>query len=95
MVRVTLPKDASAVVRLMLRLESDTQGTYTAELLTAEGRAVSAARELASRRMGQDAVVIFDVRARPLRAGDYQVKLARRTGGQTEGAGRYYFRVLP
>ena len=95
MARITLPRGARAVLRLQLTLESDETGTYEAELLTAEGLHVSGARNLKARRSGSSVVLNFDVPARLLHPGDYQVKLDRRTGGRTESAGRYYFRASP
>ena len=95
MARITPPRGGRAVLRLQLTLESDETGTYEAELLTAEGLHVSGARNLKARRSGSSVVLNFDVPARLLHPGDYQVKLDRRTGGQTESVGRYYFRASP
>lgn len=95
MARVTLPKGGRDIVRLQLTLESNEAGTYRAEVLTAEGQPVSIAGKLKASNTNGEAKVIFDVPARLLKAGDYQIKLSRRAaGGSIEGVGRYYFRAL-
>ena len=95
MARVTLPRGARDLVRLQLTLESNEAGTYRAELLTAEGQPVSIAGKLKASNTNGAAKVVFDVPARLLKVGDYQVKLSRHAaGGSVEGVARYYFRAL-
>ncbi len=92
--RISLPEGERDILRLQLTLESNEPGTYRAELLTAEGQMVSSAGKLKASNPNAAARIIFDVPARRLKAGDYQVKLSRENGGQLESAGRYYFRAL-
>ncbi len=95
MARITLPKGERDTVRLQLALESNAPGTYRAELLTAEGQPISIAGKLKASDTNGAAKVVFDVPARRLKAGDYQVKLSRQAaGGSIESVGRYYFRAL-
>ena len=95
MPRLTLPKGGRDIVRLQLTLESNEVGTYRAELLTAEGQPVSIAGKLKVSNTNEAAKVIFDVPARLLKVGDYQVKLSRRAASRAiEGVGLYYFRAL-
>jgi hypothetical protein len=94
MARITLPEGERDIVRLQLTLESNEAGTYRAELLTAEGQPISIAGKLKASHTNGAARVVFDVPARRLKAGDYQVRLSRQTGGQLESVGRYYFRAL-
>lgn len=94
MARITLPEGERDIVRLQLTLEANEAGTYRAELLTAEGQPISIAGKLKASHTNGAARVVFDVPARRLKAGDYQVKLSRQTSGQLESVGRYYFRAL-
>lgn len=95
MSRVTLPKGARDTVRLQLALEANEPGAYRAELLTAEGKPVMTSRGLKASGATSGAKIVFDVPARSLQVGDYQVKLSRNTaGGSIEVVGRYYFRAL-
>lgn len=95
MSRVTLPKGARDTVRLQLALEANAPGTYRAELLTAEGKPVTLSRRLKASGAASGAKVVFDIPARALQVGDYQVKLSHHTaGGSIEVVGRYYFRAL-
>lgn len=95
MARITLPKGGRDLVRLQLTLESNEPGTYRAELLTAESQPISIAGKLKASNTNGAAKVIFDIPARLLKIGDYQVKLSRRAaGGSIEGVGLYYFRAL-
>jgi hypothetical protein len=93
MTTLSLPKGDRDVVRLQLALKPDQTGPYRAELLTNEGSSVCAADSLkpTDARAGID----FDVPARLLKPGDYQVRLGHAGNQRTEGETRYYFRVLP
>lgn len=88
-----LPKGEQDVVRLQLVLKADQTGPYRAELVTSEGSCVFSADSLkpADSRAGID----FDVPARLLKAGDYQIRLGRAANEATKAETRYYFRVLP
>jgi hypothetical protein len=85
MARIKIPAGERDVVRLQLTLESDEKGIYHAELLTAEGMPV-----LATNKKNTNGKVVFDIPARLLKVGDYQIKLSR----NGESVGRYYFRAL-
>jgi hypothetical protein len=88
---LNLPKDGQDVVRLQLALKPDQTGPYRAELVTIEGSPVFSADSLnpADSRAG----INFDVPARLLKAGDYQIKLSRVDGGSKGSVASYYFRV--
>ncbi len=95
MTRISVPRGERDVVRLTLSLEADTPGLYRAELATAEGQKVTVRDRLKARITNADAKVTLDIPARLLKHGDYQIVLSRqKPDGQTEGAGRYYFRAL-
>lgn len=80
-------------VRLILALNSKQAGTYRAELLTVDGKIVFSAESISTPESGS-AHLDFDVPARLLKTGGYQVRLARDNAGIKENLGRYYFRVL-
>jgi hypothetical protein len=88
---LNLPKGDQAVVRLQLVLKADQTGPYRAELLTIEGSSVLSAESL--KPIDSRAGIDFDVPARLLKTGDYQIKLSRGNEGSRESLGRYYFRV--
>jgi hypothetical protein len=94
MTRVAVPRGERAILRLSLVLENPAPGTYRAELANADGQTVTVRNYLKPRANGQTQIV-FDVPARLIQTGDYQIKLARHTDGQLESVGRYYFRALP
>ena len=94
MARVALPRGERDLVRLSLVLETPGPGPFQAELATAEGQTVTVRNRLAPHRNGQTKVVL-EIPARLLQTGDYQVKLSRKTDGQVESIGRYYFRAVP
>jgi len=90
-----VPGGERDVVRLNLVLEDDGEGTYQAEVATAEGQKVIVRAGLKVVRNGQNKIVLT-IPARLLHTRDYQVKLERqKSDGQTESVGRYYFRALP
>jgi anti-sigma factor RsiW len=92
MARVAVPRDERDLVRLTLVLENPSPGTYQAELSTADGQTVTLRNNLKTN--ANRTRVTFDVPARLVPAGDYQIKLSRKTDGQLEPVGRYYFRAL-
>ena len=95
MTRVVVPGGERDIVRLSLVLEDDGDGTYQAELATAEGQKVMVRSGLKAVRNGHNKIIL-SLAARLLHTRDYQIKLARqKSDGQTEPAGRYYFRALP
>lgn len=94
MTRVAVPRGERAILRLSLVLENPAPGTYRVELANADGQTVTVRNHLKPRENGQTKIV-FDVPARLIQTGDYQIKLARQTDGQLESVGRYYFRALP
>lgn len=94
MTRVAVPRGERAILRLSLVLENPAPGTYRVELANADGQTVTVRNHLKPRANGQTKI-IFDVPARLIQTGDYQIKLARQTDGQLESVGRYYFRALP
>ncbi|MGZ5435351.1 MAG: hypothetical protein ACXWID_05420 [Pyrinomonadaceae bacterium] len=93
MTRVAVPRGERAILRLSLVLENPAPGTYRVELANADGQTVTVRNQLKPRANGQTKIV-FDVPARLIQTGDYQIKLARQTDGQLESVGRYYFRAL-
>ena len=91
MLSVNLPKGEKEILRLQLALKPNPPGSYRAELLAIEGSSVFSADSLKPNdsRTGID----FDVPARLLKTGNYQVKLSRVDGGAKGIAASYYFRV--
>jgi hypothetical protein len=85
---VSLPKGERDIIRLRLALKGNESGTYRAELLTSAGQSVSEAKTLKP----VDAWIDFDVPARLLKAGDYQVKLTR-ADESSDGVTLFHFRV--
>jgi hypothetical protein len=86
-----LPKGDQDVVRLQLALQRDQTGLYRAELLTIEASSVLSSDSLKPN--DSRAAIDFDVSARLLKAGNYQVKLRRVDGGSKGSVATYYFRV--
>ncbi len=91
--RVAVPRGDRDVVRITLVLESSDPATYRAEVETADGQKVAVKERLQPHRNGQSKVT-FDIPARLLQNGDYQVKLSQVGNGESQPAGRYYFRAL-
>jgi len=94
MTRVAVPRGERDVLRLSLVLENPGPGIYQAELATAEGQTLTVRKQLKPYQNGQTKVT-FNVPARLVQDGDYQVKLSRLHDGQLESVGRYYFRAHP
>lgn len=92
--RVAVPRGDRATLRLFLVLENPASGAYRAELANADGQTITVRDQLKPRANGQTKLV-FEVPARLIQSGDYQIKLARHSDGQLESVGRYYFRALP
>jgi hypothetical protein len=89
---VDLPKGSQDIVRLHLALKVNEPGSYRAELLTAGARSVFSAESIKAWDSGQ-AQIDFDVPARSLKTGNYQIRLSRDNTGAKENVGSYYFRV--
>jgi len=81
------------MVRLQLVLQPYQPGTYRAELLTIDGQSVFSAEAIKAPE-GGTAQIDFDVPARLLKTGGYQVRVSRDHAGVKQNARRYYFRVL-
>jgi len=92
--RIALPDGERDIVRLSLVLETNVEGVYRAELATAEGQTVTVRSKLKANKKTGETILVLDIPARILQRGDYQIRLTRQTDGQTEPAGRYYFRAL-
>lgn len=88
---LSLPKGDHDIVRLQLALKPDQTGPYRAELVTIEGSSVFSADSLKPNDSG--AGIDFDVPARLLKAGSYQVKLSRVDGGSNSNVETYYFKA--
>ena len=80
------------IVRLQLVLQPYQPGTYRAELLSAGGQSVFSSEAIRAPEGGA-AQIDFDVPARLLKSGNYQVRLSRGHAGAKQSMGRYYFRV--
>jgi hypothetical protein len=89
---LTLPKGEQAIVRLQLAVTPNQQRTYRAELLTVDGQTVFSAESIRAPEDG-GAQIDFEVPARLLKTGNYQIRVARDNAGVQENLGRYYFRV--
>ncbi len=93
MTRVAVPRGERDVVRLSLVLETPEEGSYNAELATAEGQTVQVRKNLTPTRNGHTKIV-FSIPAQLLHTRDYQIKVTRqKPDGQSESIGRYYFRA--
>jgi hypothetical protein len=90
---LTLPKGEQAMVRLQLAVTPNQQGTYRVELLTVDGQTVFSAESIKAPEEGS-VQIEFEVPARLLKSGNYQIRLGRDNAGVNENVGRYYFRVL-
>lgn len=88
-----LPKGEHDIVRLHLALKLNQTGSYRADLLSKDGSSVFSADGLKFNESG--AGIEFDVPARLLRPGDYQIRLGRPANETPRGETKYYFRVLP
>lgn len=86
---VTLPKIGPEIVRLQLTLVRDQPGIYRAELRAVGGQSVFKAEPI----QPDGAKIEFDVPARLLAGGDYQIELSRGNEGSKEIVASYYFRV--
>jgi hypothetical protein len=94
MTRVVIPGGERDTVRLSLVLETPADGSYLAELVTAEGQKVLVRPNLKPVRNGQIKIVLT-IPARVLHSRDYQIKLSHKSAnGPVESVGRYYFRAL-
>ena len=89
---VILPSGDQDLVRVQLSLKPDPGATYRVELLTADGQSVFSAEAL--RVVENDSGQIsFDVPARVLKTGNYQITLNRDDAEAKETVGSFYFRV--
>ncbi|HMG75584.1 MAG TPA: hypothetical protein VK582_18945 [Pyrinomonadaceae bacterium] len=89
---VNLPKGEQEVVRLQLALKPDQPGPYRVELLTGDGQSVFSVEAIKAADNGS-AQITFDVPARLLKTGNYQIRLGRKNATAKETLGSYYFRV--
>lgn len=90
--QLSLPQGEHDIVRLQLLIERNQPGNYRAELLNVDGQTVFGSESL--KPSGSDPTRIdFDVPARLLKQGEYQVVLRRVTDGSAEDVSSYYFRV--
>ncbi len=88
---ISLPKGDEDIARLQLAVKLDQLGPYHVELLTSAGQPVLSGELIKAPDNG--AQVNFDVTARLLKSGDYQIRLSGDNAGATEELGKYYFRV--
>jgi hypothetical protein len=91
-VQIPVPQGERDIVRMQLRLERYKLEAYRVELLSSSGQSVFTAPSLKPYD-SQDRRIEFDVPARLLKSGYYQVRLGRVSEGSAEGLARYYFRV--
>jgi len=89
---VNLPKGEQDVLRLQLTVKPDQPGVYLVELLTGNGQSVFSAEAINAADNGS-ARIDFDVPARLLKTGNYQVRLGRQNAGAKKILSSYYFRV--
>ena len=78
-------------IHVQLLLESNDEGTYQSELRTIDGQSVFSAGAL--KQSEADAKIDFDVPARLLKSGDYQINLSRIDNGTRKDVASYYLRV--
>jgi len=89
---VNLPPGDQDVLRVQLTLKPDQTGPYRAELLTADGQSVLNAESIKVVD-GENAQIGFEVAARLLKTGSYQIRVSRNKSEAQEIIGSYYFRV--
>lgn len=88
---VPLPQGQNDLVRLSLDLKSKQAEDYRAEVLNSTGQTVFRAESL--KPVDGGAKIEFDVPARLLKIGRYQVRLSRTSGGSGQKMVNYYFFV--
>jgi len=89
---ITLPAGENAVVRFQLLMKEDTQGIYRADLASTSGETLFSAESLKS--FGaKPASISFDVPAKGLQSGQYQIRLTRVDDPAKQEVSQYYFRV--
>jgi uncharacterized protein YegP (UPF0339 family) len=89
---ITPPLDANAVVRFQLSIKEDAKGVYRADLLAASGETLFSVESL--KPYGPKASTIdFDVPAKDLKSGQYQIRLSRVDEPAKQESSQYYFRV--
>ncbi|MDQ2921644.1 MAG: hypothetical protein M3R52_08575 [Acidobacteriota bacterium] len=81
------------IVRLELSLKANMPGDFRAELLSAKSEQVIDAAELKAVTGDNSKAVAWNLPARLLKVGDYQVKLTPVAASQREGSLVYFFRV--
>lgn len=86
----SLPKGDSDIVRLQLALKGNQPERFRVEVLTSEGSSIFTSESIAA---GGSTPTNFDVPARLLKSGNYQIRLVRENAGASEEVGSYYFRV--
>jgi hypothetical protein len=89
---VNLPKGDQDKLRLQLTLDSNQPDRYRVELLTADGQTVHSA-EFVKPSDSAGRQLDFDVPARLLKAGNYQIRLVQENAGGVQNTRNYYFRV--
>lgn len=94
MTKAVIPGRADTV-QLRLELPSDEYRSYRAALQTVEGRTLLTGEDLMAENLNGTKLAIFNVPAKLLPTGDYQIKLSG-TAGDAEGeaVGTYAFRIL-
>ena len=88
---IDLPKGELDIIRFQLTVSPNQTGVYRAEVFTVEGQSVFSSNSL--KPSDSRAEIDFDLPARLLKAGDYQIKLTPIDDGSKEGVAGYYFRV--
>jgi hypothetical protein len=86
---IDLSGNGHEIVHVQLMLERNDNGTYQSELLTIDGESVFSAEALKQ----SDAKIDFDIPARQLKRGEYQIKLSRFDNGAKSEVAKYYLRV--
>jgi hypothetical protein len=89
---ITLPVDENALVRFQLLIKDGGQEVYRADLLSTAGETLFSAGSLKS--FGaKPASISFDVPAKALQSGQYQIRLTRTDDQGKAGSSQYYVRV--
>ena len=89
---ITLPVGENAVVRFQLLIKDGAQRVYRADLLTTSGETLFSAGSL--KPFGaKSASISFDIPAKALRHGQYQIKLTPTDDPARQESSQYYFRV--
>ena len=89
---ITLPADANAMIRFQLSITEGLKGIYRADLQKTSGETLFSVAALKPY-SAKPASIDFDVPAKDLTSGEYQIRLTRTDDPARQESSQYYFRV--